>query len=146
MTHDEVSLATQRALGENSVLERMERHPCPGCGRHVISGSCYRCRGAATASRFDGGAGPAADPFGTVEADARMEGRSDCRQAVELVVAHLTPRGILDADPDQIADLHEVEPGQIREALRAIRAARPPSRLKSWSKRIRRRPGSPPGP
>jgi RNA polymerase sigma-54 factor len=125
MTHDEVSLATDHALAENPVLERIEGHPCPGCGRHVASGSCYRCRGQATASRFDGGVEPAMDPFGTVEADARMEARSDCRQAVGLVVAHLTPRGILDAGPDEIAGLHGVEPGQVREALRAIRAVGP---------------------
>ena len=39
MTHQDVATATERCLAENPVLERMDGHPCPGCGRHVSSGT-----------------------------------------------------------------------------------------------------------
>lgn len=126
MTHEEVSVATERALTENPVLERMEGHPCPGCGRHVTSGSCYRCRGQVTAVRFEAAAEPGVDPFATYEADAAMEIHSGCRNALEPVIGHLTPRGLLDAGPDDIAELHNLPPEHVREALRALRAVGPP--------------------
>ena len=55
MTHAEVQLATERALADNPVLERAEGHPCPGCGRHVASGTCFRCRGQSGVSQFRDG-------------------------------------------------------------------------------------------
>lgn len=126
MTHEEVSAATDRALAENPVLERMDGHPCLGCGRHVASGSCRRCRGQAPAPQFHNGPEPAVNPFATLEADARAEVQSGCRRALELVLAHLTSRGLLDAEPDEIAEAHGLEPGQVGEALRALRAVGPP--------------------
>lgn len=125
MTQEEVTAATERSLAENPVLERTDGHPCPGCGRHVSSGTCYRCRGAGTTARFGEQAEPAADPFRTLEADARLEVRSDCRTALDLVIAHLTPRGILDADPDEIADTHGLGLAQVDEAIRALQVVGP---------------------
>ncbi|SLK13652.1 RNA polymerase factor sigma-54 [Arthrobacter sp. P2b] len=126
MTHQEVAEATERSLAENPVLERMDGHPCPGCGRHVSSGTCHRCRGKGTAPQFQDGAESGVDPFRTLEADAGLEVRSDCRQALESVMAHLTPRGILDAGPEEIARLHGLRDQQVQEALRALRAVGPP--------------------
>lgn len=126
MTHADVVLATERALADNPVLERAEGHPCPGCGRHVASGTCFRCRGTSGASPFHDGPEPAVNPFASLEADAAVEVRPDCRHALELVLAHLTSRGLLDCEPEQITLLHGVSPDQVHEALRAIRAVGPP--------------------
>lgn len=128
MTHQEVQLATERSLAVNPVLERMDGHPCPGCGRHVSSGTCYRCRGRgiSTHVQFQDGIEAGVDPFHTLEAEAGLEVRSDCRDALEYVIAHLTPRGILDADPDEIARFHGFKPDQVQEAIRALRAVGPP--------------------
>ena len=128
MTHQEVQLATERSLAENPVLERMDGHPCPGCGRHVPTGTCYRCRGKVNhpPSHFEDGIEAGVDPFRTLEAEAGLEVRSDCRDALEYVIAHLTPRGILDTDPDEIARSHGFTPDQVQEALRALRAVGPP--------------------
>lgn len=128
MTHQEVQLATERSLAENPVLERMDGHPCPGCGRHVSTGTCYRCRGNGNhpPSHFENGLEAGMDPFRTLEAEAGLEVRSDCRDALEYVIAHLTPRGILDTDPEEIASAHGFKPGQVQEAIRALRAVGPP--------------------
>lgn len=126
MTHAEVALETERALAGNPVLERAEGHPCPGCGRHVGSGTCRRCRGNGRVSRFQDGVEPAVDPFATLEADAGAEVRPDCRHALELVLAHLTSRGLLDREPEDIAEVHGLGAEQVEEALRAIRAVGPP--------------------
>ncbi|WP_457946080.1 hypothetical protein ACTAQI_11895 [Pseudarthrobacter sp. alpha12b] len=126
MTHAEVAAATERALAENPVLERAEGHPCPGCGRHVASGTCYRCRGRQGAPQFHDGLEPAVNPFALLEADAGVEVRPDCRHALELVLAHLTSRGLLDCGPAEIAQMHGLRPEQVHEALRAIRAVGPP--------------------
>jgi RNA polymerase sigma-54 factor len=128
LTHQEVQLATERSLAENPVLERMDGHPCPGCGRHVSSGTCYRCRGRGTSSesQFRDGTEAGIDPFRTLEAEAGLEVRSDCRSALEYVIAHLSPRGILDADPDEIARLHGLRADYVQEAVRALRAVGPP--------------------
>lgn len=126
MTHEEVTAATERCLAENPVLERTEGHPCPGCGRHVSAGFCPRCRGRGAMRELQDGIEAGTDPFRTIEAEAGLEVRSDCRRALSLVVAHLTQRGILDADPDEIARLHELPLDHVHEAIRAIRAAGPP--------------------
>lgn len=126
MTHAEVQLATERALADNPVLERAEGHPCPGCGRHVASGTCFRCRGRQGVSRFQDGPEPAVNPFASLEADAGVEVRPDCREALELVLAHLTSRGVLDCTTEQIARQHGLGPDQVHEVLRAIRAVGPP--------------------
>lgn len=128
MTHQEVQVATERALAENPVLERVGGHPCPGCGRHVSSGTCSRCRGKVNSSRsqFQDGTEAGVDPFRTLEAEAGLEVRSDCRRALACVTAHLTQRGILDADPGEIARLHGLTAGDVEEAIRALRAVGPP--------------------
>jgi len=126
MTHEEVAQATERALAENPVLERAEGHPCPGCGRHVASGSCFRCRGQSGVSQFSGAPDPAVNPFASLAADAGVEVRPDCRHALELVLTHLTTRGLLDCEPAEIAQVHGLRPDQVHEALRAIRAVGPP--------------------
>ncbi|NUT71250.1 hypothetical protein [Pseudarthrobacter sp. C4D7] len=126
MTHAEVVTATERALASNPVLERAEGHPCPGCGRHVASGTCFRCRGGQGVSRFQDGPEPAVNPFASLDEDARVEVRPDSRHALELVLAHLTSRGLLDCGPEQLALLHGLHPGQVHEALRALRAVGPP--------------------
>lgn len=128
MTHQEVQAATERALADNPVLERMDGHPCPGCGRHVSSGTCYRCRakGIPSQSQFQEGTDAGTDPFRTLEAEARLEVRPDCRRALDCVIAHLTQRGILDAEPDEIARLHGLTADDVEEAIRALRAVGPP--------------------
>ncbi len=64
-------------------------------------------------------------PFDTLEAAAACEVRSDCRVALPVVIAHLTGRGLLDAEPDQIATAHGLAPPVVAEAVRAIKAAGP---------------------
>ena len=126
MTHQEVVAATERCLAENPVLERAEGHPCPGCGRHVSGGVCHRCRTRGVGREFHDGIEAGTDPFRTLEAEAGMEVRSDCRHALPLVLAHLTGRGLLDADAAEIARLHGLASAEVDEALRAIRAVGPP--------------------
>lgn len=125
LTHQEVADATERALAENPVLERAEGHPCPGCGRHVPGGLCARCRarGAGRALREQTEAGT--DPFRGLEAQAGLEVRAECRHIVPLLLGHLTERGLLDSDPQQIAALHGLGLAQVEEALRAVKAAGP---------------------
>ncbi|MEV0029834.1 hypothetical protein [Nocardia sp. NPDC050793] len=55
-----------------------------------------------------------------------MEIRSACRVALPLVLAHLTDRGLLDAEPEEIAALHGLDIDAVAEALRAIRVVGPP--------------------
>ncbi|KQQ90780.1 hypothetical protein [Arthrobacter sp. Leaf137] len=126
MTHAEVAQATDRALAENPVLERAEGQPCPGCGRHVRSGACPRCRGQGPGARYSSGTEPAVDPFSTLDADAGLEVRSDCRAALGVVIAHLTHRGLLDCSPEDIAVADGLPIGHVHESLRAIRAVGPP--------------------
>ncbi|WP_314214349.1 hypothetical protein [Pseudarthrobacter equi] len=126
MTHDEVAEATERALAQNPVLERADGHPCPGCGRHVTSGMCSRCRGHPGVSALRDGPEQGVDPFATLEADAGLEIMSDCRHALGQVLAHLTARGLLDCGPGEIAAAEGLDPGPVHEALRAIRAVGPP--------------------
>lgn len=129
MTQLEVVEATERSLSENPVLERAGGHPCPGCGRHVSSGYCHRCRERQPGrDSTDNGAGweNGSDPFRALETEARMEVRTDCRHALSIVAAHLTNRGLLDMDSSEIAELHGLAPDQVQEALRALRAAGPP--------------------
>lgn len=126
MTHQEVVEATERCLAENPVLERADGHPCPGCGRHVSSGICHRCRSRGPSAEFHDGTEAGTDPFRTIEADAGVAVRSECRHALSLVVAHLTGRGLLDADISEIARLHGLATADVNEALRALRVVGPP--------------------
>lgn len=129
LTHGELVEAADHALVENPMLERAEGHPCPGCGRHVVSGYCPRCRtdhsvsnSGQTAAR---GREHGEDPFQTLEVLARLEVKADGRRALPVVVAHLTSRGLLDKDPQDIAADHGLQPEEVAEALRALKAAGP---------------------
>ena len=64
-------------------------------------------------------------PFDTLESAAACEIRSDCREVLPVVIAHLTRRGLLDAEPDEIAAAHGIAPQAVAEAVRAIKAAGP---------------------
>lgn len=126
MTHQEVLEAAERCLADNPVLERVDGHPCPGCGRHVTGGICHRCRSHGVSRELHDEVEAGVDPFLTIEAEAGMEVRPDCRHALVLVIAHLTSRGLLDADEAEIACLHGLTAGQVREAVRALRSVGPP--------------------
>jgi RNA polymerase sigma-54 factor len=97
--YDALSGTVERALNDNPMLERASGSPCPGCGRHRTSNSCPRCSGVLRYTGQD----PAVMPFDTLESAAACEIRSDCRAVLPVVIAHLTRRGLLDAEPDQIA-------------------------------------------
>ncbi|HWO58727.1 MAG TPA: hypothetical protein VNO31_01630 [Umezawaea sp.] len=124
LARDELTLRVERALAENPALTRRAGAPCPGCGRHLTSPGCPRCRGPGVASRAAVDA--VTRPFDTTETAAGWEIRSDCRHALPVVVAHLTDRGLLDADPEDIADLHGVAVAAVEEAVRALKVAGPP--------------------
>jgi RNA polymerase sigma-54 factor len=109
-----------KALAENPMLEREDGSPCPSCGRHRVSGGCRWCRG----HREPGET--AVRPFDTLEADAGCEIRSGCRHALPVVIAHLTERGLLDTEPEEIAALHGIPAETVKEAVRAIKAVGPP--------------------
>lgn len=64
-------------------------------------------------------------PFDTLEAAAACEVRSDCRAALPIVIAHLTGRGLLDAEPEHLAALHDLAPSVVAEVVRAIKVAGP---------------------
>lgn len=123
-TQAEVDASIDAALAANPLLERRDGAPCAGCGRHCQSGMCHRCapNGAPAVTTPE----PAFDPFCTLEAAAGMEIRNTCRSALPLVLAHLTERGLLDSEPDEIAALHELNPDTVAEVLRAIRVVGPP--------------------
>jgi RNA polymerase sigma-54 factor len=115
----DVLTRVETALAENPMLEREDGSPCPWCGRHRVSGGCRRCAGARQQSE------PAVRPFDTLEADAGCEIRSDCRHALPVVLAHLTERGLLDAEPEEIAAQHGLPVEAVAEAVRAIKAVGP---------------------
>lgn len=118
LTHLDVAERVEAALADNPVLERAPGHPCPICGRHGARTAC--CRGPRA------GEEPATNPFGTLEADAGCEIRSDCRPALAVVIAHLTPRGLLDTEPEEIARLHGLPSAAVAEAVRAVKTVGPP--------------------
>ncbi|MEU5844556.1 hypothetical protein [Rhodococcus sp. NPDC047139] len=122
--HAEVDAAVDAALALNPMLERRDGMPCVGCGRHCQSGRCVRCArdGIAAAAAAE----PTVDPFRTLEVAAGMEISSACRGALPLVMAHLTDRGLLDSEPDEIAALHGLTTATVAEALRALRVVGPP--------------------
>ncbi|MGY4769101.1 RNA polymerase factor sigma-54 [Kribbella sp. CWNU-51] len=119
--YDALTGTVERELADNPMLERTPGSPCPGCGRHRTSDSCPRCSGVLRYAGND----PAVMPFDTLEAAAACEIRSDCREVLPVVIAHLTSRGLLDAEPDQIATAHGLAPRAVDEAVRAIKAAGP---------------------
>lgn len=117
----DIQAAVEQALGDNPMLERADGTPCPGCGRHLARGRCPRCVPPARDATE-----PAVRPFDSLEAAAGAEIRSDCRPALGVVLAHLTERGLLDAEPAEIAGMHGLPTESVAEAIRAIKAAGPP--------------------
>ncbi|MEX5270887.1 hypothetical protein [Kocuria sabuli] len=126
MTHHEILETIEGCLVDNPVLERIDGHPCPGCGRHVSGGTCHRCRVRLVTREFHDETDMGVDPFRTLESQAGMEVHPDCRHALTLVVAHLTSRGLLDATPSEIARLHGLTKEKTEEAIRALRVVGPP--------------------
>ena len=120
LAHDEVVDAVEAALETNPMLERAPGHPCPECGRHVSGHRCLCCVGSAPRSTE-----VAVTPFESLEALAGCEVRADCRHALAIVIDHLTDRGLLDSDPDEIAAAHRLRPDVVAEALRAIKVVGP---------------------
>lgn len=121
LSHVDIQVAVEQALADNPMLERLDGIPCPGCGRHLARGRCPRCVPPGRDS-----VEPAVHPFESLAAAAGAEIRSDCRPALALVIAHLTERGLLDAEPAEIAALHGLPTETVAEAVRAIKAAGPP--------------------
>lgn len=115
--YDALAGAVERALTDNPMLER-SGSACPGCGRR---GTCRRCSGVLRYAGRD----PTVTPFDTLEAAAACEIRSDCRVALPVVISHLNGRGLLDAEPEEIATAHDLAPNVVAEAVRAIKAAGP---------------------
>jgi RNA polymerase sigma-54 factor len=120
LAHDEVVDAVEAALETNPMLERAPGHPCPECGRHVSGHRCLSCVGSAPRSTE-----VAVTPFESLEALAGCEVRAGCRDALAIVIDHLTDRGLLDSDPDEIAAAHRLQPDVVAEALRAIKIVGP---------------------
>ncbi|MFG1817672.1 hypothetical protein ACGFIF_28210 [Kribbella sp. NPDC049174] len=119
--YDALIGTVERALTDNPMLERSPGSTCPGCGRHRTASRCPRCSGGLRYAGRD----PALMPFDTLESAAACEIRSDCRVALPVVIAHLTRRGLLDAEPGEIAASHGLAPDVVAEAVRAIKAAGP---------------------
>lgn len=120
VAHTELEAAVDSALAQNPMLERAPGHPCPGCGRHVVTQRCGVC----------GPAGrPVADaevsPLDTLRVLAACEIRSGLRQVLDVVLDHLTDRGILDTDEAKIAAAYGFELMDVQEAVRAIKAVGP---------------------
>ncbi|WP_197060659.1 RNA polymerase factor sigma-54 [Arthrobacter sp. L77] len=126
MTYQEVVEATEHCLEENPVLERTAGHPCPRCGRHVTGGFCHRCREHQGARELHEQIAAGIDPYRTIEVEAALEVRSDCRDALTAVVCHLSGRGLLDSSTEEIARLHGLGVNEVDEALRAVRVVGPP--------------------
>ncbi|MET7280720.1 hypothetical protein ABZS29_20950 [Kribbella sp. NPDC005582] len=119
--HEALTSAVERALIDNPMLERSPASPCPSCGCYRSTSRCPRCAGLLRYDVPD----PAVMPFDTLEAAAACEVRSDCRTALPIVIAHLTGRGLLDAEPERLAVLHNLAPSLVAEAIRAIKVAGP---------------------
>lgn len=121
LTQPDVADRVEKALVDNPMLERAPGDPCPDCGRHRTGRRCPSCLGGRRATGE-----PVVHPFDGLAADAGCEIRSDCRAALPTVLAHLTPRGLLDAEPAEIARRHGIPAGAVAEAVRAIKAVGPP--------------------
>jgi RNA polymerase sigma-54 factor len=117
----ELDAEVERATAANPALERRGAPPCPGCGFPGAAGGCGRCGGGPVRA-----AEPAEDPFDGIELAAACEIDPAARGALPFVLDHLTPRGLLDTDPDDIAIMHRLAPAHVREAVRAVVAAGPP--------------------
>lgn len=116
----DIEVAVDSALQHNPMLERAPGHPCPGCGRHLRATRCGNC---VPVARNNPEA--AVSPLETLRVVAACEARGDCGRAVDAVVDHLTDRGLLDADVDEVAAMHGLAVGQVAEAVRAVKAVGP---------------------
>jgi RNA polymerase sigma-54 factor len=118
--HSDVEATVEAALRENPMLERSPGHPCPGCGRHVSTARCRNCARHSSAVNE-----PTVSPFETLGVLAGCEVHAEGRRALPVVLDHLTDRGLLDADPEQIAEAHCLRCTDVAEAIRAIKAVGP---------------------
>ena len=119
----DVDAAVDRALLDNPVLERRSRPTCPACG--FPGGGCG-CRSGAGRRRESPLPEIADDPYDGLALAAACEVAPSAREALTVVLDHLTSRGLLDADPDDIAAVHGLHPDDVAEAVRAVVAAGPP--------------------
>lgn len=110
-----------RELADNPMLERIPGTACPTCGRHISGYWCPECAQHARSGEEDFAVHD--DELTTL---ASCEVDPGCRAALPLVLAHLTPRGLLDAAPADIAAMHDLPDPVVAECLRAIKAAGPP--------------------
>lgn len=126
VTQAELLDLTEQALLDSPVLERADGAPCPGCGRHTAGGPCARCRRLTAGRELQEESDAGSDPFRSLETEALLEVRSGHDAEVAAVLAHLTPRGLLEASAEEIARLHALDAERIAEALRAVKAVGPP--------------------
>ncbi len=119
--HSEVEATVETALLENPMLERNPGHPCPECGRHIVTARCGNCARYASAP-----AEPTVSPFETLSVLAGCEVHPEAGRALPAVIDHLTERGLLDSDADEIAVAHNLVQAHVAEAIRAIKAVGPP--------------------
>jgi RNA polymerase sigma-54 factor len=117
--HNEIEATVEAALRENPMLERGAGHPCPGCGRHVTAARCRNCARSPSAVEV------AVSPFETLHVLAGCEVRADCRRALARVLDHLTDRGLLDANVEEIAAAYGLTSLEVAEAVRAIKSVGP---------------------
>jgi RNA polymerase sigma-54 factor len=101
-------------VATNPLLERGAPRRCRWCAAPAYGGRCAAC-----------GPGPVPAPgsdrawIETLRADARAAVPTRLGGAVNAVVDHLDPRGLLDAGVDEIADAAGRSPAEIAVALAA---------------------------
>lgn len=120
LAHDALEARVTRAVAENPMLRRAQQISCPVCGSRRIAGRCPRCPQAAPIGRE-----PVVNPFETLEALAGCQVASAHRNAVPVVIDHLTARGLLDSEPAQIAADHALPLAAVEAAVQAIREVGP---------------------
>ena len=121
LPQDLLEARVAREVAANPMLRRGRQPTCASCGSRRVEGRCPRCSG--PAGRVPE---PATNPFESLAVLARCEVDPADRDAVEVVVDHLTGRGLLDADPAQIAADHRLPLARVAAAIRAVRAVGPP--------------------
>ena len=121
LPQDLLEARVAREVAANPMLRRGRQPTCAWCGSRRVEGRCPRCSGPA-----GGVPEPATDPFESLAVLARCEVDPADRDAVQVVVDHLTGRGLLDADPARIAADHRLPLACVEAAIRAVRAVGPP--------------------
>ena len=108
-------------VATNPLLERGAPRRCRWCSAPAYGGRCGAC-----------GPGPVPATgsdrawIETLRTDARAAVPTRLGGAVNAVVDHLDPRGLLDAGVDEIAEAAGRSPAEIAVALAAVREAGPP--------------------